>query len=104
MRGDGGHPAVIRLDIDHLPSGATTKPVWLWWSGTDARATDIDRLWQTYLRRFDTELPTPRGAHTPQDTADETVNEGQPPRNSAAQIDDQVSTSYCRSGSSIRGE
>ncbi len=23
-------------DIDHLPSGATPKPVWLWWSGTDA--------------------------------------------------------------------
>ncbi len=27
---------VIRLDIGHLPSGATPKPVWLWWSGTDA--------------------------------------------------------------------
>ncbi|MQY40177.1 hypothetical protein SRB17_82080 [Streptomyces sp. RB17] len=46
---------VIRLDIDHLPSGATPKPVWLWWSGTDAGATDIDRLWRAYLRRFDIE-------------------------------------------------
>jgi len=46
---------VIRLDIDHLPSGAIPKPVWLWWSGTDATASDTDRLWQTYLRRFDIE-------------------------------------------------
>lgn len=46
---------VIRLDIDHLPSGATPKPVWLWWSGTDATLTDADRLWQAYLRRFDIE-------------------------------------------------
>ncbi|MET7828963.1 NF041680 family putative transposase [Streptomyces sp. NPDC005386] len=46
---------VIRLDIGHLPSGATPKPVWLWWSGTDAAPADIDRLWQAYLRRFDIE-------------------------------------------------
>ncbi len=47
--------AVIRRDIDHLPSGATPKPVWLWWSGTDATDADTDRLWQAYLRRFDIE-------------------------------------------------
>ncbi|PWK75045.1 DDE superfamily endonuclease [Streptomyces sp. CG 926] len=46
---------VIRLDIDHLPSGATPKPVWLWWSGTDADAADTDRLWQAYPRRLDIE-------------------------------------------------
>jgi hypothetical protein len=46
---------VIRLDIAHLPSGATPKPVWLWWSGTDATPADADRLWQAYLRRFDIE-------------------------------------------------
>ncbi|MCW1099078.1 transposase [Streptomyces sp. RS2] len=46
---------VIRLEIDHLPSGATPKPVWLWWSGTDATNADTDRLWQSYLRRFDIE-------------------------------------------------
>ncbi|MDX2291827.1 MULTISPECIES: NF041680 family putative transposase [Streptomyces] len=46
---------VIRLDIAHLPSGATPKRVWLWWSGTDATAADTDRLWQAYLRRFDIE-------------------------------------------------
>ncbi|MBB4986638.1 hypothetical protein GGE06_007606 [Streptomyces sp. SFB5A] len=48
---------VIRLDIDHLPSGATPKPVWLWWSGTDASEADSDRLWQAYLRRFDIDHP-----------------------------------------------
>lgn len=46
---------VIRLDIDHLPSGATPKPVWPWWSGTDADAADTNRLWQAYLRHFDIE-------------------------------------------------
>ncbi|XDO64496.1 transposase [Streptomyces sp. RLB1-33] len=46
---------VIRLDIAHLPSGATPQPGWLWWSGTDATPADADRLWQAYLRRFDIE-------------------------------------------------
>ncbi|MGW4898750.1 NF041680 family putative transposase [Kitasatospora sp. NPDC004240] len=46
---------VIRLEVDRLPSGAVPKPVWLWWSGTDATAADVDRLWQTFLRRFDIE-------------------------------------------------
>ncbi|MEU1486289.1 NF041680 family putative transposase [Streptomyces sp. NPDC005752] len=46
---------VIRLQVDHLPSGATPKPVWLWWSGTDATEADVDTLWQAFLRRFDIE-------------------------------------------------
>lgn len=46
---------VIRLEVDHLPSGATPKPVWLWWSGVDPTTADVDRLWQTFLRRFDIE-------------------------------------------------
>ncbi|MGW1515066.1 transposase, partial [Streptomyces sp. NPDC002394] len=46
---------VIRLQVEHLPSGATPKPVWLWWSGTDATPADIDLLWQAFLRRFDIE-------------------------------------------------
>ncbi|MCQ0022539.1 transposase [Streptomyces somaliensis DSM 40738] len=45
----------IRLEIEHLPSGATPEPVWLWWSGTGADTADTDRLWQAYLRRFDIE-------------------------------------------------
>jgi hypothetical protein len=46
---------VILLQVEHLPSGAIPKPVWLWWSGTDATATQVDLLWQTFLRRFDIE-------------------------------------------------
>ncbi|HEX2300806.1 MAG TPA: transposase [Pseudonocardiaceae bacterium] len=46
---------IIRLTVDHLPSGGEAKPVWLWWSGTDATETDIDRCWQAFLRRFDIE-------------------------------------------------
>ncbi|WP_329594496.1 transposase [Streptomyces sp. NBC_01362] len=46
---------VIRLQVEYLPSGATPKPVWLWWSETDATTADIDRLWQAFLRRFDIE-------------------------------------------------
>jgi DDE superfamily endonuclease len=46
---------VIRLQVDHLPSGGEPKPVWLWWSGTDATAAEVDRLWQAFLRRFDLE-------------------------------------------------
>ncbi|NGM15023.1 NF041680 family putative transposase [Verrucosispora sioxanthis] len=46
---------VIRLEVNHLPSGAIPKPVWLWWSETDATPADVDRLWQAFLRRFDIE-------------------------------------------------
>jgi hypothetical protein len=46
---------LIRLEVTRLPSGAIPKPVWLWWSRVDATAGDIDRCWQTFLRRFDIE-------------------------------------------------
>ena len=46
---------VIRLEVDHLPSGAIPKPVWLWWSQVDATAVEVDRMWQAFLRRFDIE-------------------------------------------------
>lgn len=46
---------VIRLQVDHLPSGGDPKPVWLWWSKTDATEADVDRCWQSFLRRFDIE-------------------------------------------------
>ncbi|WP_246267098.1 NF041680 family putative transposase [Nonomuraea typhae] len=46
---------VIRLQVDHLPSGGDPKPLWLWWSGTGATEHDVDRLWQAFLRRFDLE-------------------------------------------------
>nr|MCY0980300.1 hypothetical protein [Streptomyces tirandamycinicus] len=47
---------VLLLQVEHLPSGATPKPVWLWWSGTDATTVQVDLLWQAFLRRFDIEL------------------------------------------------
>lgn len=46
---------IIRLTVDHLPGDRDPKPVWLWWSGTEADAADVDRLWQAFLRRFDIE-------------------------------------------------
>jgi hypothetical protein len=46
---------VIRLQVQQLPSGAIPKPVWLWCSMVDATPADVDRLWQTFLRRFDIE-------------------------------------------------
>ncbi|MFF0630646.1 NF041680 family putative transposase [Streptomyces sp. NPDC004296] len=46
---------VIHLRVEHLPSGAIPKPVWLWWSGTDATPLQVDLLWQVFLRRFDIE-------------------------------------------------
>ncbi|MCE7001903.1 transposase [Kibdelosporangium philippinense] len=46
---------VIRLRVDHLPSGGEPKPVWLWWSKVDATDSDVDRCWQMFLRRFDIE-------------------------------------------------
>jgi hypothetical protein len=46
---------VIRLRVDHLPSGGDPKPVWLWWSTVDATPADVDRCWQMFLRRFDIE-------------------------------------------------
>ncbi|WP_373317118.1 NF041680 family putative transposase [Streptomyces sulfonofaciens] len=46
---------VIRLIVEKLPSGGVNKPVWLWWSGTAATEADVDRCWQSFLRRFDIE-------------------------------------------------
>lgn len=46
---------VIRLQVDHLPSGGDPKPLWLWWSRTGATAADVDLAWQAFLRRFDLE-------------------------------------------------
>jgi hypothetical protein len=46
---------LIRLQVDHLPGDRDPKPVWLWWSRTGALPHDVDRLWQSFLRRFDLE-------------------------------------------------
>jgi hypothetical protein len=56
---DGALPilegTVIRLQVDHLPSGVVAKPVWLWCSHTGPDADGIDRLWHAFLRGFDIE-------------------------------------------------
>ncbi|MFB7380373.1 NF041680 family putative transposase [Kitasatospora purpeofusca] len=46
---------VIRLQVDHLPSGGDPKPLWLWWSRPAAGPAETDLAWQTFLRRFDIE-------------------------------------------------
>ena len=46
---------LIRLQVEHLPGDRAPKPVWLWTSVTGATAGDIDRWWQSFLRRFDLE-------------------------------------------------
>jgi hypothetical protein len=56
---DGELPIVegtlIRLRVAHLPGQQDPKPVWLWWSRTDATGAEVDRCWQAFLRRFDLE-------------------------------------------------
>jgi hypothetical protein len=46
---------LIRLQVDHLPGDRNPKPVWLWYSATATTDAQVDRAWQTYLRRFDLE-------------------------------------------------
>jgi hypothetical protein len=46
---------LIRLQVERLPGDHQPKPVWLWSSVVDATAADIDRWWQSFLRRFDLE-------------------------------------------------
>jgi DDE superfamily endonuclease len=56
---DGPLPVIegtlIRLQVDYLPGDRDPKPVWLWWSRTGASPGDVDRCWQSFLRRFDLE-------------------------------------------------
>ena len=46
---------LIRLPVEHLPGDRAPKPVWLWTSDPAATPTDVDRVWQAFLRRFDLE-------------------------------------------------
>jgi hypothetical protein len=47
--------SIIRLIVERLPGDRHPKPVWLWCSRPELTATDVDRLWQAFLRRFDIE-------------------------------------------------
>jgi hypothetical protein len=46
---------LIRLTVEHLPGDRDPKPVWLWSSRSGISPSDVDRLWQAFLRRFDLE-------------------------------------------------
>jgi len=56
---DGPLPVIegtlIRLQVGHLPGDRDPKPVWLWYSRTGTVPADVDRCWQSFLRRFDLE-------------------------------------------------
>jgi hypothetical protein len=56
---DGELPLIegtlVRLQVERLPGDRDPKPVWLWSSTTGATAGDVDRWWQSFLRRFDLE-------------------------------------------------
>jgi hypothetical protein len=56
---DGELPIIegtlLQLQVKHLPGDRDPRPVWLWSSATDATAADVDRWWQSFLRRFDLE-------------------------------------------------
>jgi DDE superfamily endonuclease len=56
---DGELPIIdgtlIRLAVEHLPGDRDPQPVWLWSSRTQITAGEMDRLWQSFLRRFDLE-------------------------------------------------
>ncbi len=46
---------LVQLRVDRLPGDRGPKPVWLWSSAVGLSPDEVDRLWQTYLRRFDIE-------------------------------------------------
>jgi DDE superfamily endonuclease len=64
---DGDLPVLegtlIRLQAGHLPGDRDPKPVWLWFSGTGTAPADVDRCWQSFLRRFDLETSKPQCCH-----------------------------------------
>jgi DDE superfamily endonuclease len=56
---DGDLPVLegtlIQLTVQWLPGNRKPEPIWLWSSRTDIQPSNVDRLWQAYLRRFDLE-------------------------------------------------
>jgi hypothetical protein len=55
---------LIRLQVGHLPGDRDPKPLWLWCSAAGAAPGEVDRLWQSFLRRFDLEMSKPQCCHT----------------------------------------
>jgi hypothetical protein len=56
---DGDLPVLegtlIRLTVQYLPGDRNPQPLWLWSSSNGVSPSDVDRLWQAFLRRFDLE-------------------------------------------------
>jgi hypothetical protein len=48
---------IIRIQVSRLPGRRDRQPktLWLWWTGPDPAALDLDRVWRAYIRRFDIE-------------------------------------------------
>ncbi|MGY4920475.1 hypothetical protein ACWD9K_35815, partial [Streptomyces sp. 900116325] len=50
------HGTLVRqLQIERRPGNRDPKPAWLWCPDTGATCADVDRWWQSFLRRFDLE-------------------------------------------------
>ncbi|MFI9333101.1 NF041680 family putative transposase [Kitasatospora sp. NPDC052868] len=49
------HGTLVRLKVEHLPGEREAKPLWLWSSATGIDTAHLDRIWRTFLRRFDLE-------------------------------------------------
>ncbi|MGB6161697.1 MAG: NF041680 family putative transposase [Pseudonocardiaceae bacterium] len=47
--------SIIRLAVQHLPGDRNPKPLWLWSSRPNLTESEMNRLWQAFLRRFDLE-------------------------------------------------
>lgn len=46
------HGTLMWLKVECLPGDRDSKPVWLWSSAASATPADVDRWWQSFLRRF----------------------------------------------------
>ena len=49
------HGTLLRLKVEYLPGDREPKLVWPWVLGTDTTPAEVDRWWQSFLRRFDLE-------------------------------------------------
>jgi hypothetical protein len=49
------HGTLVRLKVERLPGERDAKPLWLWSSATGIDTAHLDRIWRTFLRRFDLE-------------------------------------------------
>ncbi len=46
---------MILLKVEYLPGDRDPKPIWLWSSALEVDSAQLDRIWRTFLRRFDLE-------------------------------------------------